>query len=84
MDTDRLHATGRKFRRIVTVEDGAIAGGVGSAVLEFMNRNGYAPKIDMLGVSDRFVRQGTQSQLRAICGIDERSIYEAIMKSKQQ
>lgn len=49
-----------------------------------MNRNGYAPKIDMLGVSDRFVRQGTQSQLRAICGIDERSIYEAIMKSKQQ
>ena len=84
LDTDRLHATGRKFRRIVTVEDGAIAGGVGSAVLEFMNRNGYAPKIDMLGVSDRFVRQGTQSQLRAICGIDERSIYEAIMKSKQQ
>ena len=84
LDTDRLHATGRKFRRIVTVEDGAIAGGVGSAVLEFMNRNGYAPEIDMLGVSDRFVRQGTQSQLRAICGIDERSIYEAIMKSKQQ
>ena len=84
LDTDRLHATGRKFRRIVTDEDGAIAGGVGSAVLEFMNRNGYAPKIDMLGVSDRFVRQGTQSQLRAICGIDERSIYEAIMKSKQQ
>ena len=84
LDTDRLHATGRKFRRIVTVEDGAIAGGVGSAVLEFMNRNGYAPEIDMLGVSDRFVRQGTESQLRAICGIDERSIYEAIMKSKQQ
>ena len=84
LDTDRLHATGRKFRRIVTVEDGAIAGGVGSAVLEFMNRNGYAPEIDMFGVSDRFVRQGTQSQLRAICGIDERSIYEAIMKSKQQ
>jgi len=84
LDTDRLHATGRKFRRIVTVEDGAIAGGVGSAVLEFMSRNGYAPGIDMLGVPDRFVRQGTQSQLREICGIDEQSIYEAIMKSKQQ
>ena len=49
-----------------------------------MSRNGYAPGIDMLGVPDRFVRQGTQSQLREICGIDEQSIYEAIMKSKQQ
>lgn len=82
LDAVRLHVTGRRFRHVITVEDGTTHGGVGSAVLEFMNRNGYTPRLQILGVPDRFVRQGTQEQLRHICGIDEQAIYEAIMKCK--
>ena len=83
LDEARLHEVGRRFDRIVTVEDGTVRGGMGSAVLEFMNRHGYAVRIDMLGVPDRFVQHGTQAQLRRICGIDEQGIYEALMECKR-
>lgn len=79
LDEALLHEVGRNFSNVITVEDGVISGGVGSAVLEFMNANGYAPSVKMLGVPDRFVRHGTVSELRNYCGYGEEDIYNAIV-----
>ncbi|MCI6110216.1 MAG: 1-deoxy-D-xylulose-5-phosphate synthase, partial [Prevotella sp.] len=62
------------FSHIVTIEDGIKAGGFGSAVLEWMNDNGYHPDIKRLGLPDNFVEHGTVAQLREIVGLDEKSI----------
>lgn len=78
LDEDLLHEAGRKFRRIITVEDGALEGGVGSAVLEFMNDNGYDCRIKRLGIGDNFVEHGTISELQHLCGYDAEGIYRAI------
>ena len=83
LDATCLHEVGRRFGRIVVVEDGTVTGGVGSAVLEFMNAYGYRPQAELLGIPDRFIGQGTQEQLRRICGFDLEGIYRTIMKSKK-
>lgn len=79
LDEGMLHEIGKKFARIVTVEDGVLNGGMGSAVLEFMSDNGYAPSVKRLGIPDRFVQHGPVKKLHEICGIDEASIYNAIV-----
>ena len=84
LDQDMLHEIGRNFKRIVTVEDGVLMGGMGSAVLEFMSDNGYAPKVKRLGIPDCFVQHGTVQELRKICGIDETGIYNAIIQMLDQ
>ena len=84
LDQDMLHEIGRNFKRIVTVEDGALMGGMGSAVLEFMSDNGYAPNVKRLGIPDCFVQHGTVQELRKICGIDETGIYNAIIQMLDQ
>ena len=66
--------------RIVTVEDGTVSGGLGSAVAEWMTANGHSPEIDRLGIPDRFITQGTPAELRKICGIDARSIYNTLVR----
>ena len=66
--------------RIVTVEDGTVSGGLGSAVTEWMTANGHSPEIDRLGIPDRFITQGTPAELRKICGIDARSIYNTLVR----
>ncbi len=66
--------------RIVTVEDGTVSGGLGSAVAEWMTANGHSPEIDRLGIPDRFITQGTPGELRKICGIDARSIYNTLVR----
>lgn len=66
--------------RIVTVEDGTVSGGLGSAVAEWMTANGHSPEIDRLGIPDRFITQGTPPELRKICGIDARSIYNTLVR----
>ena len=68
IDMPLLHDIFKKFNRIVTVEDGAITGGLGSAVIEFMADNGYTAKIKRLGIPDRFVEQGTLGELYEECG----------------
>jgi 1-deoxy-D-xylulose-5-phosphate synthase len=55
LDEVMLHEVARKFKNIVTIEDGTVNGGFGSAVLEFMSDNGYTPKVKRLGVKDEFV-----------------------------
>ena len=84
LDQDMLHEIGRNFKRIVTVEDGVLMGGMGSAVREFMSDNGYAPNVKRLGIPDCFVQHGTVQELRKICGIDETGIYNAIIQMLDQ
>lgn len=78
LDEALLHEVGQKFTRILTIEDGVRNGGMGSAILEFMNDHGYYPRVTRLGLPDRFVQHGPVNDLYAICGIDEESILNTI------
>lgn len=82
LDEEMLHEVGKGFDRILTVEDGVRKGGMGSAVLEFMADNGYTPKVQRIGVPDRFVEHGTVQELYALCGMDEESIYKQLINFK--
>lgn len=79
LDTELLHEAGRKFKKIITVEDGVIKGGMGSAILEFMSDNSYSPLIKRIGVPDKFIEHGSIPELYELCGMDEESIYNALM-----
>lgn len=78
LDTECLHGIFRNFSHILIVEDGILAGGFGSAVIEFMSDNGYHAQVKRLGVPDNFVEHGTQSELYMECGYDAESIYNAV------
>ncbi len=78
LDEEMLHEIGRKFQRIVTIEDGVRNGGMGSAVMEWMEDHGYHPIVKRLGLPDHFVEHGTIAQLQAIVGLDKESIINAI------
>ena len=79
LDEDILHEVGKKFKRIVTVEDGVRNGGLGSAVTEWMSDHDYNVKITRLGLPDNFVEHGTISQLREIVGLDNESIKKVLL-----
>ena len=81
IDENILEEVGKKFKRIITVENGAIRGGLGSAVLEWMNDHGYTPKVKRLGLPDNFVEHGTVKELQHIVGIDEEGIKKAILEA---
>lgn len=81
LDEDLLREVAEKNIPIVTVEDGTIEGGMGSAVADWLADNGYQRPVRRLGLPDRFVPQGTPAQLHKLAGIDEDSIYEAIINS---
>lgn len=78
LDSKLLQEVGEQFKTIVTVEDGAREGGMGSAVLEWMADNGYTPRIIRLGLSDKFVEHGTVEQLYEACGINKDAIKKVI------
>lgn len=79
LDEEILHEVGKRFKRIITVEDGSRNGGFGSAVLEWLNDNGYATSVKRMGLPDKFIEHGTVPQLREIAGIDKESIMREIM-----
>ncbi len=79
LDTEMLDEIGKKFSRAVTIEDGALAGGMGSAVLEYFSDKGYATAVKRLGLPDHFVEHGTVGELRKIVGLDEASITNALL-----
>ena len=83
IDNDLLHEVGKNFRRIITVENGTIQGGLGTAVMEFMMENGYTPKIVRIGIPDRFIEHGTIPELYHLCGMDAESITEVIIRSEK-
>ena len=80
LDEELLTTIGRRFQKIVTIEDGVRNGGMGSAVLEWMSEHGFTPVIRRLGLPDEFVEHGTVAQLQAIVGIDKESIKRAILE----
>ena len=80
LDCDLLESICNKYDKIITVEDGTLIGGLGTAVTEWINDNGYKVKITRLGIPDKFIKQGTVQQLYSICGIDADSISKSITK----
>lgn len=78
IDEELLHEVARHYKRILTVEDGTIVGGLGSAVIEFLSDNDYNVRVKRLGIPDEFVTQGTLPQLRALCRYDEQAIFETL------
>ncbi|MCM1300629.1 MAG: 1-deoxy-D-xylulose-5-phosphate synthase [Alistipes senegalensis] len=78
LDETILDEVGRRFRRVVTVEDGCLRGGVGEAVAAWFNAHGFSPAVRSLGIGDHWVSHGTPAQLHALCGYDEEHIYEAL------
>ena len=83
LDESILHEVGGKFSRIITLENGVRNGGLGSAVLEWMNDHGYTVHVTRLGMpNDHFVEHGTVSELQYLCGIDKDSIIKTILNSK--
>ena len=81
VDEEVLHAVMKRFRKIITVEDGVIKGGFGSAVLEFAADNGYSVDIKRMGIPDYFVEHGTQQELWHECGYDAAGIEKAIVQA---
>jgi len=82
MDEAILHEVGKHFSRIITVEDGTITGGLGSAVIEFMVENGYPVHVKRIGVDDRFIEHGSIPELYRLCGMDAESISKVIRDLK--
>lgn len=82
IDTDILREVGERFKYVITLEDGCINGGLGSAVVEYMAANGYNPVVKVIGIPDQFVEHGTPEELYRICGMDKDSVLQAILKYK--
>jgi 1-deoxy-D-xylulose-5-phosphate synthase len=78
LDEAMLHEVFQKFDRVITVEDGCLQGGMGTAVLEFMIDNDYNAKVKRLGIPDRIVEHGEQIELHHECGFDPAGIANAV------
>jgi 1-deoxy-D-xylulose-5-phosphate synthase len=80
LDEDLLHKVFTSFKRIITIEDGCVQGGVGSAILEFMADNNYQAEVTRLGIPDRIVEHGEQTELHKECGFDVDGIIQTVEK----
>lgn len=78
LDDALLHNICQHYDRLITLEDGAVQGGMGSAVLEWMNDHGYTQPVTRMGIPDEFIEHGTVDELQHICHIDVDSIVDAI------
>ena len=70
----------KNYEKIITVEDGTIEGGFGSAVLEFMAQHGYKNDMRILGIPDKIIEHGTPKELQHECGYDAAAIKEAVLE----
>lgn len=81
IDTDILNEVGRKYKHVITIEDGARSGGLGSAVLEYFADNNLTPQVIRLGLpTDKFVEHGTIAELQHLVKIDADAVIEAVKK----
>lgn len=82
LDEELLHMIGKKFRKVITIENGVLTGGFGSSVLEFFSENGYEVKLKRMGIPDQFIEHGSIAELHHLCGIDaegiEKNIYSIL------
>ena len=82
LDEAILHEVGKKYKTIVTAEDGMIAGGFGSAVLEWMAEHGYTPRVIRLGVNDQFVEHGSTKELYHMLKLDKEGLCESLLQAQ--
>lgn len=80
LDEKLLHQVFKKFSKVITLEDGCLKGGMGSAILEFMSDHGYKANVTRLGIEDRFIDHGTQEELYSECGYNTEEIVNAAKK----
>ena len=78
LDSSIMEKVAKKYYHIITIEDGALNGGFGSAVLEWLADNGYSKRVTRLGIPDRFIEHGTPAELYHIVGLDTEGIIKAI------
>jgi len=78
LDEEMLHEVFAKFNKIITVEDGTVKGGFGSAILEFMNEHGYKADVKILGIPDKLIEHGSPKQLYDEIGIDANGIADVL------
>lgn len=78
IDEEILQEVAQNYKRIVTIENGTVVGGLGSAVVEWLNEHGYTHRVKKLGIPDQFIAQGTVAELHKLCGIDVDSIVEVL------
>lgn len=79
IDNALLTEVFENFKYIVTIEDGTVQGGFGSAVLEFMAQNNYSSSVKILGIPDKFIEHGTSEDLYKMCGIDTKGIVKSVL-----
>ena len=80
LDEEILHEVGKKYKTIVTAEDGIIAGGFGSAILEWMSDHGYTPRVIRLGVNDQYVEHGSTKELYHMLKLDKEGLCESLLQ----
>lgn len=80
LDETLLHEVCKKYSTIITVEDGSKKGGFGSAILEFLAENKYTNSVEVIGIPDTFIEQGTIAELQILTGIDSKSIEKKLIK----
>ncbi|WP_296698512.1 1-deoxy-D-xylulose-5-phosphate synthase [Algoriphagus sp.] len=78
LDEEMLHEVFGKFKKVITIEDGCLMGGFGSAILEWMMDHGYQSQIKRLGIPDAVIEHGEQMELHKECGFDPEGIAEAV------
>ena len=84
LDEDLLREVGERYKTIVTVEDGVINGGLGSAVLEWMADHGFTPRVIRLGVRDQFVEHGSTQELYHLLKLDKEGICESLLQALEK
>jgi 1-deoxy-D-xylulose-5-phosphate synthase len=80
IDEEIMHEVGKKYRHVITIEDGCIMGGFGSACLEFFAAHHYHPTVKILGIPDRIVEHGKPSELHRECGYDKQAVVETVFQ----
>jgi 1-deoxy-D-xylulose-5-phosphate synthase len=80
LDKNLLTEIFGNFKQIITIEDGTIQGGFGSAILEFMAENNFSASVKLLGVPDKFIEHGTVEDLHKECGIDTKGIVKSVLE----
>ncbi|HQV54666.1 MAG TPA: 1-deoxy-D-xylulose-5-phosphate synthase, partial [Chitinophagaceae bacterium] len=84
LDEALLHEACQQYEKLITVEDGSIEGGIGSAILEFMAMHGYKNDVKILGIPDRLVEHGTPKELHKECGYDAASIADVVREMMKE
>jgi 1-deoxy-D-xylulose-5-phosphate synthase len=84
LDEALLHEACGQYEKLLTVEDGTIKGGIGSAILEFMAEHGYKNEVRILGIPDRLVEHGTPKELHRECGYDAQAIADTVKEMMRE